>query len=85
MIVGLLAVSVMKEICIDISGQRSKNFEEFRDKIFDLVVTVCDRARQTCTICSTDLDIPTRGPTRRERWSTGASKIPPPQSRRRSS
>ena len=43
------AVQVMKEIGIDISGQRSKSVDEFitRDDI-DLVITVCDHARQTC-------------------------------------
>ena len=47
------AVAVMKEIGIDISGQRSKSAEEFQDIIFDHAVTVCDRARQACPICST--------------------------------
>ena len=49
------AVAVMKEIGIDISGQRSKSAEEFQDIIFDHAVTVCDRARQACPICSTEL------------------------------
>ena len=40
------AVLVMREIGIDISSQRSKTSSEFGDTIFDLAVTVCDRARQ---------------------------------------
>jgi arsenate reductase len=40
------AVVVMKEIGIDISGQHSKSYEEFQDTIFDLAVTVCDRANR---------------------------------------
>ncbi len=60
------AVSVMREVGIDISGQRSKSAEELGDVIFDLAVTVCDRAKQACPICSTDLDLSTRGPKARE-------------------
>jgi arsenate reductase len=60
------AVAVMKEIGIDISGQRSKSAEEFQDIIFDHAVTVCDRARQACPICSTELKIPSKSPRARE-------------------
>jgi len=56
----------MKEIGIDISGQRSKTSSEFGDTIFDLAVTVCDRARQACPICSTRLDLPSKLPKARE-------------------
>ena len=60
------AVLVMKEIGIDISGQRSKTSSEFGDTIFDLAVTVCDRARQACPICSTRLELPSSFPKARE-------------------
>ncbi|MGB3944225.1 MAG: arsenate reductase ArsC [Methanothrix sp.] len=60
------AVSVMKELGIDISGQRSKSAEELGDVVFDLAVTVCDRAKQACPVCSTDLDLPSRAPKARE-------------------
>ncbi len=56
------AVLVMKEIGIDIIGQRSKTYQEFGDIIFDLAVTVCDRARQACPICSTRFDLPSSLP-----------------------
>ena len=46
--VNVYAISVMKEIGIDISGQRSKSVEEFLDKELDYVVTVCDRANEAC-------------------------------------
>ncbi|MFO0701310.1 MAG: arsenate reductase ArsC [Nitrospira sp.] len=48
--VGLnpLAVSVMQELGVDISAQRSKNMDEFTDQTFDYVVTVCDRAKGFC-------------------------------------
>jgi len=60
------AVLVMKEIGINISGQRSKTSSEFGDTIFDLAVTVCDRARQACPICSTRLELPSSLPKARE-------------------
>ncbi|MFC2170377.1 arsenate reductase ArsC [Calditrichota bacterium] len=45
------AIEVMKEIGIDISNSRSKSVDEFlsRDDL-DLVITVCDHARETCPI-----------------------------------
>ena len=60
------AVVVMMEIGIDITGQHSKSYEEFQDTIFDLAVTVCDRAKQACPICSTQLNLPTKSPKARE-------------------
>ncbi len=43
-----LAIQVMGELDIDISGRRSKSVDEFRDAAFDLVVTVCDDAAENC-------------------------------------
>ena len=43
-----LAIKVMEEVGSDISGQQSKSVDEFLDKEFDYVITVCDNARQTC-------------------------------------
>lgn len=42
------AVEVMKEIGIDISGQKSKKVDSFVDGEFDYVVTVCDSAEDAC-------------------------------------
>lgn len=42
------AIRAMAEIGIDISGHRAKSVDEFLDQAFDLIVTVCDNARQTC-------------------------------------
>lgn len=42
------AIAVMKELGIDISHHRSKPIEEFRGQVFDIVVTVCDDARERC-------------------------------------
>jgi arsenate reductase (thioredoxin) len=44
------AVAVMREIGIDISGQRSKHVDEFAGQTFDYVLTVCDNARESCPI-----------------------------------
>ncbi|MGC9468368.1 MAG: arsenate reductase ArsC [Anaerolineae bacterium] len=43
-----LAIRAMSELGIDISEQRSKSVETYRDKAFDLVITVCDNAAQNC-------------------------------------
>jgi len=43
-----LAVQVMNEIGIDISTHRSKHLREFVGQEMDLVVTVCDNAREAC-------------------------------------
>ena len=42
------AVSVMREIGIDISAQRSKPVTEFQGEHFNFVLTVCDKAREEC-------------------------------------
>lgn len=42
------AVEAMREVGIDISGQRSKSAGEFAGRVFDYVITVCDNARETC-------------------------------------
>ena len=42
------AIEVMKEIGIDISHHKSKSVDEFKDKSFDIIITVCDNAKQNC-------------------------------------
>lgn len=58
--VNPLAVMVMKEIGIDISGQYSKTPQEYQEIIFDLAVTVCDNAKAACPIIITNLERPTK-------------------------
>ena len=43
-----LAIRAMQEIGIDIGAQRSKTLDEYAGQPFDLVVTVCDEAREAC-------------------------------------
>ncbi|OFW08357.1 MAG: protein-tyrosine-phosphatase [Acidobacteria bacterium RIFCSPLOWO2_02_FULL_59_13] len=44
------AIRCMQEIGIDISAQQSKSLAPFLQQQFDYVVTVCDRARQSCPV-----------------------------------
>ena len=43
-----MAVEVMAEAGVDISGQHSKSLDEFLDQTFDYIITVCDRAKDSC-------------------------------------
>ena len=45
-----LAIRAMEELGVDISGQRSKSVEEFREVRFDVVITVCDQAAENCPL-----------------------------------
>lgn len=42
------AVRVASGYGLDLSGARSKHFDEFVDRSFDHVVTLCDRVREVC-------------------------------------
>jgi len=44
------AVRVMQEAGMDISHQRSKHVDEYGNVKFDLVVTVCDHAKEQCPL-----------------------------------
>lgn len=43
-----LAIRVMAEVGVDISQQRSKSIEEFSGQPLDVLITVCDHAREAC-------------------------------------
>ena len=44
------AIGVMREVGIDISSHRSKHVDEFAGQEFDIVVTVCDNAKESCPV-----------------------------------
>ena len=45
-----LAVKVMAEAGVDISGHRSKHVDELKGIAFDVVITVCDNAHESCPL-----------------------------------
>jgi arsenate reductase len=45
-----LAIRAMREVDIDIAEWESKSLERYRDQAFDLVVTVCDNAKESCPV-----------------------------------
>ena len=56
-----LAIEVMREIGIDISGHRSKTLDRFVAEPWDYVITVCDQASERCPLFP--------GRTQRVHWS----------------
>ncbi len=44
------AIAAMGELGVDISRQKSKSVDEFAGQDFDYVLTVCDRARESCPV-----------------------------------
>ncbi len=45
-----MAVKVMADHHIDISSQHPKDVEQFAGQKFDYVITVCDRAKESCPV-----------------------------------
>jgi arsenate reductase len=45
-----LAIAAMRELGIDISRHRSKSLDEVVNEKFDFVITLCDRAAESCPI-----------------------------------
>jgi arsenate reductase len=56
-----LAIGVMAELGIDISGQRSKTLHRYLGEPLDTVITVCDQANESCPVFP--------GASRRLHWS----------------
>lgn len=48
--VNPLAITVLQQHHIDTSKARSKSWDEYRGIKFDFVITVCDRAKETCPV-----------------------------------
>src|SRR6476659_6506191 len=47
-VVRPLAITVMAEVGVDISGQRSKTLDAYVNQPWDFVITVCDDANEAC-------------------------------------
>ena len=45
-----IAIEVMSEVGIDISGHTSDHVDRYLDDDFDLVLTVCDSAKESCPV-----------------------------------
>jgi arsenate reductase (thioredoxin) len=45
-----LAIKAMAEAGVDISRHRSKSIDEFDGQTLDVLVTVCDNARESCPV-----------------------------------
>jgi len=48
--VNPMAIEAMRRVGIDISAAQSKSVTRFLGQRFDYVITVCDRARQSCPV-----------------------------------
>lgn len=46
--VNPIAIEVMKEDGVDISGHTSNHIDEYQSVAFDLILTVCDHATENC-------------------------------------
>ena len=70
-----LAIEVMREIGIDISGHRSKTLDRLVAEPWDYVITVCDHANERCPLFP--------GRTQRIHWSfEDPSAAPGPEGER---
>jgi len=47
-VVNPFALEVLEERDVDTEGLHSKSLDIFMDQSFDLIITVCDNAKQTC-------------------------------------
>lgn len=44
------AIEAMEELGVEMASHRSKHVDELRGETFDLVITVCDAANETCPV-----------------------------------
>lgn len=45
-----LAIRAMSEVGVDISGQTSKTLERYIKEPWDVIITVCDQANESCPL-----------------------------------
>lgn len=51
-----LAVKIMKEINIDISGQRINHINDYEGTQFDYIITLCDQVKDSCLAFPSDIE-----------------------------
>lgn len=66
-----MAVEVMKEAGLDLSGQRSKHYDELPWREADTVVTLCGEAAEACPVLAGDV--------RRVHWPLPDPSLAPPE------
>ena len=49
-------VRTMQDADVDISGQTSKHLQQYLNDTFDFVITVCDRANESCPVFPGDAE-----------------------------
>jgi arsenate reductase (thioredoxin) len=45
-----ITIEAMQEIGVDVRHHRSKHVQEFAGQVFTYVITVCDRAKESCPV-----------------------------------
>jgi arsenate reductase (thioredoxin) len=68
-----MTVEAMREIGVDVRHHRSKHVEEFIGQPFNYVITVCDRAKETCPVFPGDVNM--------RHWSFEDPAAAPPETR----
>jgi arsenate reductase len=68
-----MTVDAMQEIGVDVRHHRSKHVEEFTSQPFNYVITVCDRAKETCPVFT--------GRVAMRHWSFEDPAVAPPETR----
>ena len=45
-----MAIETMREMHLDISGNKSKSLDQYVNEPWDIIITVCDNAKESCPI-----------------------------------
>ncbi|NNE46142.1 MAG: arsenate reductase ArsC [Rhodothermales bacterium] len=59
--VNPLAVEAMREVGVDLTGNRSEHVDEYVDPPADYVITVCDHAKEVCPYVPAAIEVMHKG------------------------